>query len=181
MGMEIIERVNLTAAQGTLQLASIPQGYQDLYILLSLRGGSNSSRLGITTTFNSDTSALYSYRLMFAYEGGQLTDSLSSKTPAQTPELTISANTSTAGTYGAIRIYIPDYTAAVSKPLIADYIAENNSTSSYVLGTTGRVYASNDPITSIEFGAQGHTFMQFSSATLYGISAGSDGNVTVSS
>lgn len=180
MSMEVIQHVELTSAQAGITLSSIPASYTDLYLVLSLRGSSSSNRLGITIGFNSDTSALYSYRLMFAYESGQLTDGLTSKTPAQTPSLTITANNATANAYGVIRMLLPSYASSANKTFIADYVAENNSTTSYVLGTQGENYASSSAISSIELGAQGHNFMQYSSATLYGITSGSDGSTTVS-
>lgn len=91
------------------------------------------------------------------------------------------ANTATANTFSNYEIYIPNYASTTTnKSVSIDAVAENNATEGYQLIAAG-LYSSNTAVTSIALDLLiGTLFLQYSSATLYGITKGSSGGVTVS-
>jgi hypothetical protein len=87
----------------------------------------------------------------------------------------------TADTFGNTAIYIPNYQASgVAKSFSTDGVAENNATSAS-LGITAGLSEITAAITSIRIAPPASiNWVEYSSATLYGILAGSDGIVSVS-
>jgi len=80
---------------------------------------------------------------------------------------------------GSVGIYIPNYTSSNAKSASIDGVSENNATASY---QTIDAFLWNDTsaITSITLTLSGGNFAQYSSASLYGVTAGNDGITTVS-
>jgi hypothetical protein len=86
----------------------------------------------------------------------------------------------TANTFSNSQLYIPNYKSSNHKRVITETVEENNATGSgqFLYSTT---WTGTTAITSITLGVLGgHNFLTFSSATLYGITAGTSGGVTVS-
>ena len=90
------------------------------------------------------------------------------------------SNSATSNTFSNASAYIPNYTAAVAKSVSSDGVAENNATTGGQIILAG-LWDSTAAITSITLTPNSATnFLQYSSASLYGILKGSDGIVTVS-
>lgn len=173
--MQIIQHQELASAQASITFSSIPQTYTDLCLLLSLRS-SNANIFGIHYLRFNGSTANYSSRWLEANGS-----SVYSGTTTLAAYLGASVgNSTTANTFSNIAAYIPNYTSDSAKTVSADTVGENNATTAYQT-ITASLWNVTNPITSIEVGFDGaSTFLQYSSATLYGITKGSDGIVTVS-
>lgn len=77
-------------------------------------------------------------------------------------------STATANTFDNTELYFPNYTSSTSKSYSIDSVQENNQTAAY-MGFTSGLWSGTSPINSISIGANSTTFVQYSSATLYGI------------
>ena len=83
---------------------------------------------------------------------------------------TFNADTSTANTFGNAELYIPNYAGSNYKSVSIDTVTENNATSAYA-EIEAALWANTAAISSITCTlAFGTLFMQYSTATLYGIS-----------
>lgn len=171
MTMQLIQHQELGSAQASITFSSIPQTYTDLYLLLSTRAVST---IGVTPKFNGST-ANFSARFLEGTGSGA-----SSYTATNLIGYTNRDNASTASTFGNTSIYIPNYRAATAKSISLESVTENNGTTAYqLLGAV--LWNVTDAITSIEvYPDNASNFVQYSSATLYGILKGSDGLTTVS-
>lgn len=155
----------------SVTFTSIAGTYTDLCLLLSARGSQDDT---LSILFNG-SDANFTGRLLQG--NGSSTASF-----ARTDTFAgyVSTTTDTSNTFGNAMIYIPNYSGSTNKSFSIDAVSENNAT-----GADQSIYAGlwsqSAAITSItlrNLGAQG--FLQFSSATLYGILKGSSGGVSVS-
>jgi len=176
-----IQTIDLSSAQAFVQFNAIPQDYSDLIVLMSARSSQSSRSTAITVAFNNDNSGSYSFVKLIGYDSSQVYAGSGSGTPAQVPEIDVTGNSATANTFGNTSFYITNYTGAIEKSVVVEQSSENNSSSAYVLGINSYRYSSTNPITSIQFGLQGHNYMAGSSISLYGVKRGSDGRTEVAS
>jgi len=146
---------------------SIPQGFTDLKIVISLRStGTNGTLIvqfnGDTTNTNYSMTQLYG----IGYGGG-------SSARYSAPYFTNSNLSSyTSNTFSNGEIYVANYTAANFKQIMTDSSSENNATSaeSWLLAGLWRNTAA---ITSIRLSQAIDTgFTEYSTFTLYGITKG---------
>jgi hypothetical protein len=168
--MQVIQHQELASSQASITFSSIPQTFTDLYVVLSIRN--TSSQNYYTLQFNGSSSN-FSMRILY----GTGSTSASTTSPADyAGELTYSSQT--ANTFANNSIYIPNYTSANNKSYSMDSVQETNgSAANQVIGAG--LWSNTAAITSITFNVSG-SFAQYSSATLYGITKGSDGVTTVS-
>jgi hypothetical protein len=75
--------------------------------------------------------------------------------------------------------YMPNYRVSASKSVSVDGVEENNATSA-VSHIGAGLWNSNNAISSITLNFGAGNFMANSSATLYGVTSGTSGGVTVS-
>jgi hypothetical protein len=170
--MQIIAHQELASAQASITFSSIPQTYTDLYLVVSERNAS-SNDVGLFAAFNGSTSN-YSIRRLIGTGSSALSQNFAERL------IGASANANyTASTFSNNAIYIPNYTSSNYKSWSADSVTENNATGSYQQIIAG-LWSDNSAITSIVITPNGGSLAQYSSATLYGITKGSDGIVTVS-
>jgi hypothetical protein len=148
-----------------IEFTSIPGTYTDLLVKCSLRGdnGSTVSAIG----FNSDTStANYSQRRI--YGNGS---SVASDTNTNLGFISPIGNNSTdytADTFSNMEIYIPNYASSNNKSVSVDAVTENNATLSYTTFTAG-LWSQTTAISSIQINRVSGNYVQYSTATLYGI------------
>lgn len=184
MSMTVIEHIEVgSGGAASIVLDEIPQTYTDLYLVVNARstrsdvtyytngkigingltsGYSNIELIGNAGTVQSrtdDTDGLWSWKFPSAV--------------------------TTANTFGNAGFYFPNYTSSSAKSVSGDTVSEYNGTASFAwyLQLLAGLNSTTSPITSIEIGirtADSANFVQYSSATLYGITAGSDGTTTVS-
>jgi hypothetical protein len=167
----VIAHTELPSAQAWIEFASIPQTYDDLLVLWSARNSSNEGQGRIK--INGSTA---NFTVKFLRGDGSAASSFSDTIgfPAHIVE-----SGATASTFANIQIYIPNYRAANTKSISVDGVTETNATNTY-LSISSLLWSVNDAITKIEVGSAANNLVQYSSATLYGITKGSSGGVTVS-
>ena len=154
-----------SGGSSSINFLAIPQNYTDLVIKISARKANND--YDIQMKFNSSTSGYSSKYLesngTAASVGGYSAQSSSWAANAST-------NNQTANIFGNSEIYIPNYTSGNYKNWGADVVNENNATAA-VADLLSGLWSNSAAINSIELNANGSTFVQYSSATLYGIKA----------
>ena len=79
-------------------------------------------------------------------------------------------STATSNTFGNSELYIPNYAGSTNKSSSADAVAESNTTTVFAY-LNAALWSSTAAITSITLtpDAGGANFVQYSTATLYGI------------
>ena len=173
--MTLIQHTELGSAQSSITFSSISSGFTDLYLVYSLRTNGNDDYWGLA--FNGSTSN-FSLRSLFGTGSGVTSDSRSDGLVGNTAN----PNNYTANIFSNGALYIPNYTSTTTaKSVSNDAVTENNATEAKqritaMLWNPGTQAA----ISSITLNApSGLSFVQYSSASLYGILKGSNG-VTVS-
>jgi hypothetical protein len=171
--MQVIQHQELASSQASITFSSIPQTFTDLLVVTSLRTSRSAVAEQVLISLNGSTS---SFSVRALYGSGSSTASFSAGRDTLNA---VSAN-ATANTFSNSSIYLPNYTSANNKSFSADDVTENNGTEAYQFIIAG-LWSDTAAITSLALtpGAGG-SFVQYSSATLYGILKGSDGIVTVS-
>ena len=171
MSMTLIQHIELGSNQSSITFSSIPATFTDLVIKLSARATSDAFEV----QFNG-SNANFTGRLL---EGTGSGTASFSRTDNFVGYINISS--STANTFGNAEIYVPNYRSSNAKSFSVDAVTENNGT--FALQTIhAGLWNQTAAITSvtIECLASGFSILAGSSATLYGITAGSSGGVTVS-
>jgi len=154
-----------SGGSATIDFTSIPQTYTDLCVKLSARM-SNAVNVvdDVVISFNSST-ASFSMKRIFGSGSGYASDSGGGNFNwiSQSPN-----TAATASTFGNAEFYIPNYTSSNNKSISADSVSENNATAAYAF--LGALLRSNTAaITSITLAGYTSNFLQYSTATLYGI------------
>jgi hypothetical protein len=174
MTMQLIETKTLLSAAASIEFTSIPQTFTDLAVVFSARTNRVNHQDYIVVRPNSLTSGLSARRL---FGNGSLAFSFSD-TVAYGGNAT--GGTATSDTFGNSTCYIPDYTSSTAKSFSLDGVAENNAIATG-LGITASLSTNTAAITSLLFLPEvGTNFSVGSTASLYGITKGSDGITTVS-
>ena len=170
MANTFIKIASTTVGSGgaaSIDFTSIPSTYTDLTIKLSSRIGSSAFRDGVLLTFNNNTSN-YSFRRLFGFD----TNTISNDTASSQSSIAVgntTANNATSNTFGSHEIYVPNYAGSNYKSVYAEAVAENNSSSSWVLLVNGSLWSDTAAINRVTLTPLSSTFMQYSTATLYGI------------
>jgi hypothetical protein len=148
----------------TIGFTNIPQTYTDLVVLCSLRTTRNTGdAASVSITFNGSTSSRSSRIL---YGSGS---SASSYTDTIIEGGFTGQNyANTSNTFGSHQYYITNYSGSNNKSISIDSVHENNATNAYALMNAG-LWSNTAPINSITLENVGFSFVQYSSATLYGI------------
>jgi len=173
MTMTHIETVTVgSGGAASITFSAIPADtYTDLLLVLSTReetGTDGNVRLSI----NGNTTSLTARDL----EGGGSSASSSSRSFIA---IVTSKSTDTANTFGNAQVYFPNYASSANKSISVNAVSENNGTTAFQSILAG-LRSNTDPITSISLAAPSGDIAEFSSASLYGVLAGSDGIVAVS-
>ena len=169
--MQVIQHQELASAQASITFSSIPQTYTDLYLVLS--GRVTTTNGGLRIRVNGGTANL-STRLL--YGNGSSAASGTDTTYVGT----VTNSNQTANTFGSAGLYFPNYAGSTTKSFSGELVDETNATTATQWVTAG-LFNSTSAITAIEFFGDGAgNFVQYSSATLYGITKGSDGTTVVS-
>jgi hypothetical protein len=169
----VIQHIEVPSAQANIEFTSIPSTYTDLLLVGSIRFARSAVDTTIRFEFSGNSSS-YTHKLLYG-DGAN--------TASQAPAYAgwQNANTSTSSTFGNFQIYMPNYASSNFKSFSVDMVMENNATASFQNITAG-LWSNTSPISSIKMfdEALGSNVMQYSSATLWGITKGSSGGVTVS-
>lgn len=147
----------------SIDIQNIPNTYNDLLLVLSLRGSTNSWNSHRLYFNNSNSSLSYVYLL-----GDGANASASSGANGYIG--TIGGTNTTTNTFSSSCIYIPNYTSSYNKSYAVENVAENNATTGYLAVVAG-MWTSSSVINRITIVSDGAAnWVQYSSATLYGIS-----------
>ena len=147
----------------SIDFTSIPSTFTDLCIKVSARGAFAGIGGSILVQFNGVTTNLSSRIL----EGsGSSAYSYTGSTSIANAGITNANNT--ANTFGNAEIYIPNYAGGANKSLSVDGTGENNATENYQ-GLTAGLWSNTSAITAIKLLINATTFVQHSTAYLYGV------------
>ncbi len=151
-------------AGGTANItfSSIPSTFTDLIIKLSARSSDSATSAGVVMQFNGSSSSL-SYRLL---EGDGSTAASYNGTTGRVG--VTDAATSTASTFGSLEVYIPNYAGSTNKSSSTDSVQETNATTAYA-DLSANLWSNTAAITSIALTLQAGSFVQYSTAYLYGV------------
>lgn len=173
MTMTLIETKTLGSAQANIEFTSIPQDGTDLIVLLSDRMAT-ANDTSIYIEFNGSTTGYNMTRL-----GGTGSSIFSQAFSEQIAASGQNANF-TANTFGNDSIYIPNYTSSTSKTWSSDCVTENNATGAYSQIIAG-LWSGTSAITSLLLKINGGSNLAAgTTVSLYKITKGSSGGVTVS-
>lgn len=160
---------NVIATGGGLTFNNIPQDFDDLYLVASIKDNTSGGGYGQTLymTFNNDNSANYAS----AYIEGTGTASYSSNTGTNQTGFRIgvvnSTGASSTSIYSSLTIDVPQYRNNGFKNVLSQYVTENNAANAYA-GFSNCTWRSYAPVTSISIGT-GFALNQNTSWSLYGL------------
>ena len=169
--MQVIQHYELASAASSIEFTSIPDTYTDLYVLFTDRNASVND-VASYLKFNASTSG-YSVRRLIGTGSTASSQSYSERIAGFSENANFTANT-----FSNTALYIPNYTSSNQKSWSSDSVTENNGYS--YAGIIAGLWTGTDAISTLTLSPNGGSFAQYSSATLYGITAGSDGTTTVS-
>lgn len=174
----VIEHREIATAVSSIEFTSIAGTYTDLALLVSIRSSESAVGANAEMKFNGSGSG-YSTRLLYGGGSGSGATATGGSNRIQWSPTT-SGNSSTANTFGNALIYIPNYASSNNKSVSIDAVAENNATTSRQ-DLVAALWSNSAAITSIAFTWENPAnFVVGSSITLYGVTKGSSGGVTVS-
>ena len=156
-----------------ITFSSIPATFTDLVVVLSARSNvalASGGAIG-KVDFNNFATEPTSRALR-----GQGSGSPASFTNNQ---FVINPSDSTSSTFGNATIYITNYRTSASKSISIDSVSENNATFAEQQ-INAQLWSVSDAITTLRITPFTGSLVEFSSATLYGVTAGSSGGVVVS-
>lgn len=156
---------------GSMDFTSIPQIYTDLLLVVSAKSvGSSGTEMSIRVN-----GTLGDLVARFVKGDGS---SASSQAFSGQSENLLESNSSSV--FGSVNIYITNYASATQNKTISSEGTSEGTSTSYQLMTSS-INGTNTAVTSLSFGfVYSGTLQQYSSATLYGVTKGSSGGVTVS-
>ena len=168
---ELISSVTVgSGGSSSIDFTSIPSTYKDLVIKCSARGtqtGTGVIDADVNVRFNGDTSSINSIRRV----SGSGTAAASYSNSAQNKLLyfgNAAGNDATASTFGNTEWYIPNYAGSTNKSVSVDAVSENNGSAAWMILAAG-LWASTAAINQVTLLPDSGTFLQYSTAYLYGV------------
>lgn len=164
---KIAQAVVGSGGAANIEFIGIPGNFDDLHLKISAR--ESGGNLVIQTFYlNNDTGNNYSYRRIQG-AGSGTPNSASASSVSTLDMAVIPGSGDTASTFGSAEYYIANYTSSSAKSISSDSVTENNGTTAYQRLGAG-LWTGTSAITSIKFAPAGTaTFLEHSTATLYGI------------
>ena len=157
---KLIETVTVgVGGAASIEFTSIPATFTDLKVVMSLRMSDSATQ--ILLSLNGSTSN-FSARWLLGDGSSALSGTLARYVGASTP------SSFTATTFGNAELYIPNYAGSTNKSYSADAVVENNATSGYQTFVAG-LWSVTSAITSLTLTGNTGNYVQYSSASLYGI------------
>jgi hypothetical protein len=147
----------------TISFSNIPQNYKDLCLKISARTTNAYFRDSVDIKFNGALTSAGTSKDILAQGTSVVSQSLSNL------YVQIEGNSgTTANIFGNAEIYIPNYTSSNNKSLSIDAVTENNAAADNSLNLSPGLWSNSAAINAISLDGGGD-FMQYSTATLYGI------------
>ena len=177
MSMTLIQHIELGSNQASITFSSIPATFTDLKLVISARATSEINSTikwsEIIMRPNNSGSNLSARSLL-----GFSTNTVTSNTDAISGGFA-NGNTTTSNTFSSVEIYIPNYRSSVAKSFSVDSVTEHNGIEC-LRWIAANLWNDTSAISSIVLDPNQGDFVTGTSATLFGITAGSSGGVTVS-
>jgi len=148
----------------SIDFTGIPQTYTDLFLVSSLRGDAAVNYQTNRMKINGSTSNMI---VKNVYGTGGTAGSASVTTYLLVGYTT--GSSTTANTFSSHNIYIPNYAGSTYKSISSECAAENNSTTAYELDISSGLWSQTAAITSLSLYPESGSWVQYSSASLYGI------------
>jgi hypothetical protein len=149
----------------SIDFTSIPSTYTDLVVKMSLRDNHAAISDSVRVSFNSSLSNQSQMALL----GDGSSGSAGTNGSAFYITTGTNANNATTNTFSNAELYIPNYAGSAYKSYSAEAVTETNATNASMALTAG-LWSNTAAITSISFTpAQPVNFLQYSTASLYGI------------
>ena len=169
----LIETISLNSSQSAVVFgnsSSIPQTYNDLKIVASVRTDRGATNDYINIYFNTDSNnANYSGSLTYGGGSGTPTSSTFSSVSANRYAGDVNGNTSPTNSFSSTEIYINDYTNGLNKIYHGDTVTTNNA-SNVVLSFFAGKWTGTSYINKITFApGVGSNFLTGTIFSLYGI------------
>lgn len=173
--MQLIQTVTVgSGGAANIEFTSIPATFTDLYLVVSIRTLNSGTVDGLRVRPNGST-ANFNWRRLAGDGSTRFSDS-----DPSTEIALVNGNGATSNTFGNASVYIPNYLASANKSFSGDSVTENNATTAYQALYAG-IWNQTTAISSLTISAAStNNLMEHSSASLYGILAGSSGGVVVS-
>jgi hypothetical protein len=147
----------------SIDFTSIPSTYTDLMLMTSVRMANADIQNNLKIAFNGSSASMTVKRL-YGTGTSVFSDSLS-----QNQTGNVNAANSTANTFGSTSLYIPNYAGSNNKSSSSDGVAETNATN-VNMGLYANLWSNTAAINQITLtGETTANFLQYSTATLYGI------------
>ncbi len=141
----------------TIGFTSIPQAYTDLLIKFSGRNANNVYTFSVQIN---GTTVTNTRRLFGTGSGNYTSDTFNGNYTNYSSAL--------ASVFGSADLYFFNYTGGTHKRFFVEAVSEDNYSSAY-MNFSANNNASSSPVTSITLVPESGNFVQYSSATLYGI------------
>jgi len=170
----VIDHTELTGSETSWTKTSIPSSYDHLYLIFSTRTDSPSGeRDEAEVILNNDTGTNYSLTQMWAGENGSGAGSQQTTGDEEIAKIYINGDGSTADTFGAGTLWIPNYANTTGyKQVLTHAACEGATTTNYRWGLSlcAGLWASTAAINQITLQpVTGTNFVQYSTFTLYGV------------
>jgi len=147
-----------------IEFTSIPSTYTDVIAFFSVRTDRAANSSDPILLYPNASSSNLTNRYIQGSDPQASSASVTTGRVGITP-----ASTATSSTFGNFAIYFPNYAGSTNKSFSADSVSENNATEAYTL-LGANLWSSSTAISSIRIVSQtGSNFVQYSTATLYGI------------
>jgi hypothetical protein len=158
---------SLTAGSGgvaSFDFTGIPAVYSDLYVSLSARSANSSNFDNPRIAINTSTTGFS--RLEFYSENASLgSEFASDRIIGVCP-----AGNTVANSFGALKLYLPNYVSGNNKAFSAFSTSQHNTSTPRALWYLGGIWANTATVSQITISLNtGANFVQYSTATLYGI------------
>lgn len=150
----------------TIDFTSIPATYTDLLVKLSTRTNGTGGNLRFTLA--GITSGVYSEKALYGAGSGSAA-SFGNTSQAFAATIYTDNTNHTASTFASSELYIPNYAGSTNKSFSTDSVVESNAVG--VLAVIGAgLMANTSAVSSISiFPISPDNFVQYSTASLYGI------------
>jgi hypothetical protein len=170
----LIQKITVgSAGAASIDFTSIPATYTDLCLKLSTRSAYTQIYDPIGLQINGDTTNTYYTRRLYGNGATAVSDVPSN--PSSVAAIGFGAGASaTASTFGNIEVYFPNAFGSTQKSFSHDAVNENNATTAYAV-LAANLWTGTAAISSLKIlSANGtSTFVQYSTASLYGIKTSS--------
>lgn len=160
-----IATTTLTSVASSIDFTSIASTYTDLLLKYSLRADADTGYAYVQ--FNGDTTSAYKWMRLV----GDTTATSASSASATFIQLAASMENSTytASTFSNGELYIPNYAGSTQKSISDDAVNETNAAGAF-RGLIAGLWTGTSAINRITLTSNTGNIVQYSTATLYGIS-----------